>query len=62
MFIQPYGMPKGRSVGGFAAHAVIVSGKIIRLGIGADNTHRVGGKPAHPTGFNARGVGLSGYQ
>jgi hypothetical protein len=34
-------------VGGFPAHAVIVSSEIIRHDIGADNDHRVGG--AHGT-------------
>jgi LysR family hydrogen peroxide-inducible transcriptional activator len=39
----------GRRVGGCAAHAVIVGCKIIVRDIGADNDHRVGGEPAHPT-------------
>jgi len=36
-----------------AAHAVIVSSKIIALDDGADNDHRVGGRAAHPTGHAA---------
>lgn len=38
-----------RRVGGSAAHAVMVGGKIIRNDPVADNDHRVDGEAVHPT-------------
>ena len=38
-----------RRVGGYAADAEMVGSQIIRLGIEADNDHRVGGEAANPT-------------
>jgi hypothetical protein len=36
-------------VGGYAAHAVMVSAKFIRHDIGTDTDHRVDGAAVHPT-------------
>jgi len=36
-------------VDGFAVHAAIVVGKIIRYDIGAQHYHRVDREPVHPT-------------